>query len=77
MNATPDPMASMSAFSRRTLLQAVAAGAVTMPLLAACTGQTSTGGSSGGAGGTKTVTFGSNASDAVPRDAMAALMAAA
>ena len=77
MNATPDPMASMSAFSRRTLLQAVAAGAVTMPLLAACTGQTSTGGSSGGAGGTKTATFGSNASDAVPKAAMAALMAAA
>jgi len=77
MNATPDPMASMSSVSRRTLLQAVAAGAVTMPLLAACTGQTSTGGSSGGTGGTKTATFGSNASDAVPKDAMAALMAAA
>src|SRR5664280_2871315 len=76
MNATPDPLASLSSVSRRTILQAVAAGAVTIPLLAAYTGQTKTTASSGGSGGTKTVTFGSNASDAVPKAAMAALMAA-
>jgi multiple sugar transport system substrate-binding protein len=77
MNATPDPLVSLNSVSRRTILQAVAAGAVTIPLLAACTGQTKTTASSGGTGGTKTVTFGSNASDAVPKAAMAALMAAA
>src|SRR5664280_314956 len=77
MNATPDPLASMNSVSRRTILQAVAAGAVTIPLLAACTGQTKTTASSGGTAATKTVTFGSNASDAVPKAAMAALMAAA
>jgi len=76
MNATPDPLASMNSVSRRTILQAVAAGAVTIPLLAACTGQTKTTASSGGTAATKTVTFGSNASDAVPKAAMAALMAA-
>jgi multiple sugar transport system substrate-binding protein len=78
MNATPDPLTSLNSVSRRTILQAVAAGAVTIPMLAACTGQSSTGtSSSGGTGGAKTATFGSNASDAVPKAAMAALMAAA
>jgi multiple sugar transport system substrate-binding protein len=77
MNASFDLTSAMNAaVSRRTILQAVAAGAVTIPLLAACTGQTSTGGSGGASGATKTVTFGSNASDAVPKAAMAALMAA-
>ena len=77
MNASFDLTSAMNAaVSRRTIIQAVAAGAVTIPLLAACTGQASTGGSGGTSGATKTVTFGSNASDAVPKAAMAALMAA-
>ncbi|HYO20587.1 MAG TPA: carbohydrate ABC transporter substrate-binding protein, partial [Dermatophilaceae bacterium] len=50
---------------------------MTIPMLAACTGQAKTTGSSGSTGGTKTVTFGSNASDAVPKTAMADTMAAA
>ena len=63
--------------ARRTLLQALAASAVTVPLLAACTGTKSTGtAGGGGTGSAKTATFGSNASDAVPKAAMAALMAA-
>lgn len=69
--ALPDSVA------RRTLLQAIAAGAVTVPLLASCTGSSTTPTTGGGAsGGAKTATFGSNASDAVPKTAMAALMAA-
>jgi multiple sugar transport system substrate-binding protein len=76
-----------SALSRRTLLQAIAAGAVTMPMLAACTGaspsstssSTASGSASGSgsAGGTKTVTLGSNSSDAVPKAAIASMMAGA
>jgi len=64
--------------ARRTLLQAIAAGAVTVPLLASCTGSSTTPTTGGGASGAaKTATFGSNASDEVPKTAMAALMAAA
>ncbi len=71
-------LAAPGSVGRRTLLQAIAAGAVTVPLLAACTGSSSTPTSGGSAsGGAKTATFGSNASDAVPKAAMAALMASA
>jgi multiple sugar transport system substrate-binding protein len=63
-----------SALSRRSVLRAVglgAAGIAAAPILAACTGSSSD--SSSGSGST-TVTFGSNASDEVPKKAMAALM---
>lgn len=74
-----DPHVALPAsVARRTFLQAIAAGAVTVPLLASCTGTKSTGtAGGGGTGGAKTATFGSNASDAVPKTAMAALMASA
>jgi multiple sugar transport system substrate-binding protein len=73
-----DPRVALpGSVARRTLLQAIAAGAVTVPLLASCTGSSKTPTTGGGAsGGAKTATFGSNASDAVPKTAMAALMAA-
>lgn len=66
---------SQSGTSRRTVLRAVGLGAVGIaasPLLAACTGSSSDSSSDSG-----TVTFGSNASDEVPKKAMAALMASA
>jgi multiple sugar transport system substrate-binding protein len=64
-------------FSRRSLLRALAAGtagAAAYPLLAACTGTSDD--SSSGSTSTK-ASFGSNASDEVPKAAMAALMASA
>ncbi len=82
-DSDPNTVAA-GALSRRTVLQALAAGAVTMPMLAACTGASpsssgSASGSGGGsaAGGAKTVTLGSNSSDAVPKAAIAAMMAGA
>ena len=68
-----------SAMSRRTVLRAFglgAAGIAAAPILAACTGSSSDS-DSGSSSGSTTVTFGSNASDAVPKAAMAALMASA
>jgi multiple sugar transport system substrate-binding protein len=65
-------MFSSSTVSRRSLLRgaALGAGAIAVPgLLAAC------GGSSGGSGG-KTVTFGSNGSDPIPKKAYANVMKA-
>ena len=61
---------------RRTLLKGIGVGALglgAVPLLAACTGTTSGGGSSGGG---KSLTFGSNASDPVPKKAYASFVSA-
>jgi multiple sugar transport system substrate-binding protein len=62
--------------SRRALLKGVGVGALglgAVPLLAACTGTTSGGGSSGGG---KSLSFGSNASDPVPKKAYASFVSA-
>lgn len=74
-----DPNTIAAAVSRRSVLQAIAAGAVTMPMIAACTGASpsSTSSTSGSAGGAMSTTLGSNASDAVPKQAVADMMAAA
>ncbi|MDX2948995.1 ABC transporter substrate-binding protein, partial [Streptomyces caniscabiei] len=64
---------SMSGPSRRSLLRGMGGAAVLgagIPLLGAC------GGSGGGTAGSKTVTVGSNASDAVPKKAFADIYAA-
>jgi multiple sugar transport system substrate-binding protein len=76
MSAPSRDLLNTTAYSRRSILRAVAAGAAGVaaaPILAACTGSSDDSGSSKS---TK-ATFGSNASDAVPKAAMAALMAAA
>ncbi|OIV38788.1 sugar ABC transporter substrate-binding protein [Mangrovactinospora gilvigrisea] len=76
-SARPSPDHGPSALwtpSRRALL-AGAAAAAAGPLLAAC--GSSSGGSGGGGSSSKTVTLGSNGSDAVPKKAYAALWAAA
>ncbi|HET7476912.1 MAG TPA: ABC transporter substrate-binding protein [Dermatophilaceae bacterium] len=81
MNAQLDPSAQFAAgISRRMVLQALAAGAVTMPMVAACTGTSTpptTGSTGGSAAGAKSVTLGSSASDAVPKAAIAAMVAGA
>jgi multiple sugar transport system substrate-binding protein len=62
--------------SRRSVLRTFAVGAAGLaasPVLAACTGTSS----NDSAGGSTAATFGSNASDAVPRAAIAALMKSA
>ena len=67
-----------SGISRRTVLRTFAfgaAGVAASPLLAACTGASNTNNSS--SGGSTTATLGSNASDEVPKAAMAALMGSA
>jgi multiple sugar transport system substrate-binding protein len=71
-----------SGFSRRSLVTGMGLGAVGLfsaPLLAACSsgsggGSGASGGSGGGKGGS--MTFGSNASDPVPKKAIASLIAA-
>jgi multiple sugar transport system substrate-binding protein len=66
----------MQEINRRSLLKGAGIGALglaAVPALAACTGTTSGGGSSSGGG---KLTFGSNASDAVPKKAYAAFVSA-
>ena len=77
MPTPPLDSLTSSAMSRRTILRAAglgAAGIAAAPILAACTGSS---GDSGSSSGSTTATFGSNASDAVPKKAMADLMASA
>src|SRR5690348_4648096 len=65
-----------SQLSRRSLLRgaALGAGVVTVPgLLAACSGGGGSSGSSGG-GGKQTITFGSNYSDAQPKQGLQAMV---
>lgn len=60
---------------RRSVLRGLAAGgaaAAAFPLLSACTGASKP--STGSSGGSKTATFGSNGSDAVPKAAFAAMV---
>ena len=73
----PDqPVLPAAVFNRRLFLGASAAALGTLGL-AACGGSSSSGSSSGGGGNaTGTVTFGSNASDAVPKKAFEATFAA-
>ena len=77
MLPNPDePVLPAAVFNRRLFLGASAAALGTLGL-AACGGSSSSGSSSGGGGNaTGTVTFGSNASDAVPKKAFEATFAA-
>ena len=66
-----------SGLSRRTLLKGAAAGVAgigAVPLLAACTGASSGGGSSSGDGKGGTASFGSSASDPKPKAGIAAMV---
>jgi multiple sugar transport system substrate-binding protein len=77
----PPPSAAATGLGRRSLLKGAGAlglGALSVPLLSACGGSSSPAASSGGgaAKASGTVTFGSNASDAVPKKAFADVLTA-
>ncbi len=79
MNRSSGSDRPATSVSRRTLLKGLAAGgvgAVSLPLLAACTGGSSKSSSSSGSagGGSKSSSVGSNYSDAVPKGAFQAMV---
>jgi multiple sugar transport system substrate-binding protein len=83
MNQSRPPEDAHSAITRRSMLKGIgfgAAGIGAVPLLAACTGsskkKSSGGGGTSGGGGSKSASVGSNYSDAVPKAAFGAMVAA-
>ncbi len=60
-------------FGRRSLVKGALGAGLSLPLLAACGGSDDGGSGDGGGSGSKTVSFGSNASDEVPKASMKAI----